>query len=338
MTIDPLYIAIDLTYLCPLNCSFCFIKKSYKKSDKNELNLNNLKILIKGLQGRKRHFYITGGEPLLKKWLPDLVYFIKREGHTCHITTNGLLLSGITAKRLIQSAPDEISVSLHGFQKIHDTVSGRQGTFSKVLKNLQNFISAPNRKTSIEIWCTINHANFRNLYNFYLFLKKIRPERIVFNHLEFTSKKDFIKTQAIFSKELKTTLKIEHSETRLFGLDPDILSDQICKIKEDLNANVRFYPDLNTCQIHKWYNPKISFHRKGLCHGQFNSMWISSNLRILTCQPLAHDIGKLYLKNPQYSVNSPAYSLFRKSLLRHGGFFPVCSRCGREPYTNGAKI
>ncbi|MEF3280910.1 MAG: radical SAM protein [Elusimicrobiota bacterium] len=324
--IIPSYIAIDLTYLCPLKCNFCFIKNSKKQK---EINIDYLEKLVKNLRGGKKHFYITGGEPLLKEWLGRFISIIKNEGHTCLVTTNGLLLRGRKLKEILKSGPDEIAISLHGPKKIHDKLCGKSGSFSIILENILTFLSDASRRTSISIWCTITPDNHHILHDFYLFLSKLGVDKIVFNHLEFISQKDFAETQRIFLKELNAVFNAKPSEERVRGLNPMIVAEQINEIKKHNNKNVRFYPDLNFDEILKWYTPTANIIRKGFCKGQFNSLWISPYGRLITCQPLAYDIGELNPDDPYSLLNGLKYSRFRKTLIKHRGLLPACSRCGR---------
>jgi len=333
--INPRYIAIDLTYKCPLNCNFCFIKNK-DSTNRNEIDIKYLKKLLKKLSGTKRHFYITGGEPFLKPWLPDFIYLLKKEGHTSLVTTNGLFLDRYLSKGNDIILPDEIVVSLHGKENIHDKICKKRGTFKKVIKSVTNLINS-SQKVSVAVWCTINPYNYKSLYNFYLFISKISPDKIVFNHLEFISEKDLLATNILFKNEFGNKTSLNASESRVDKLDIKKLVSEIKKIKNHRDKKVRFFPDLSDNDIYKWYNPDITYKRKGFCKGQFDSLWISPYGDILSCQPLSYRLGRLNLSDPLSSVNSKKYFKFRKFLIKEGGFFPVCSRCGREPYTGGIK-
>lgn len=81
------------------------------------------------------------GEPLLDKALPERISYAKHKGiGKVKIFSNGSLLSGETATRLLQSGLDEIKISLDGRDK-EEFESIRVGlNYDKVVSNIHKFI------------------------------------------------------------------------------------------------------------------------------------------------------------------------------------------------------
>ncbi|MHC4607719.1 MAG: radical SAM protein [Planctomycetota bacterium] len=76
---------------------------------------------------------LSGGEPLLRPDIPEIIDFLVRRKTTINLITNGSLL---TEKNLAQLAPDKISIFelplLSSERDIHDRMSGAPGAFDKV--------------------------------------------------------------------------------------------------------------------------------------------------------------------------------------------------------------
>lgn len=84
---------VDLNLLgrCNLNCAWCW---GPEHDAAEPIRLNEWKELVTKLQkfGTKS-VIITGGEPLLKRWLPDLIQYIKSDlNMRITLSTNGILL------------------------------------------------------------------------------------------------------------------------------------------------------------------------------------------------------------------------------------------------------
>ncbi|MCX5785599.1 MAG: radical SAM protein [Elusimicrobia bacterium] len=328
---DPRYIAIDLTYRCGFSCPFCFVKTNKLRSGPgNELSLPQLRAFIDSLKGKPRQFYLTGGEPLLRKDLSGIVSHIKKQGHSVLITTNAWLLDRQKAFSLAKSGADEIVISLHGLPHEHDKITAANGSFYRAAKAIRLLrMAGKNGRPAINIWCTINAANHARLHELYICVKKLRPDIIAFNHLEFARAADIKKTGAILGK----VIKLEPSQSLLRGLNKAALWRQLLEIKKEKDPKVKFYPDLALKDFRKWYSSGELKRKSGCCSGQWNSLWLSPGGEVLSCQPLGLKFGSIKDRAWRKVYDGRAYNEFREKLLAAGGFLPVCSRCGRVPYT-----
>lgn len=327
-TLTPSYVAIDLTYRCGLACSFCFVKRNGLRCGR-ELGLAGWLKLIRSLGPGRRKFYLTGGEPLLRPFLPALIKELKNRGNSVLVTT-GACAPEKAALELARSAPDEIVISVHGWPALHDATTGR-ASWRKTLRNLE--ILKANRRpgTRLTLWCTINSANHAQLHKVYRALAALGADAVAFNHLEFISPGDAAATRALLAGAGYST-PLKASADLAEGINTADLAAEILKIRGEAGPAVKFYPSLSGAALRAWYRPDAKFRKQGLCLGQFNAAWFAPDGRLLSCQPLAADLGACGRGAPA-AYNDGKYAGFRKLLIKNGGFFPACRRCGRAPYT-----
>lgn len=137
----PSYACFELTSRCNLNCSFCFGVKETK-----ELGLNDAKKIIKKLKSWDfRHIVLSGGEPLLRDDIKEIITFSKKLGLRTALSTNGILLSEEKIKEF-KDYLDWICLPLDGPTEEINSLMRTRGHFSKIIEILKIL-----DKTDIEV-------------------------------------------------------------------------------------------------------------------------------------------------------------------------------------------
>lgn len=336
--LDPQYITLDITYRCPRSCAFCFMARSSAANrPAKEMTRAELGRLVDSLAGKPRKFYISGGEPLLRPDLPWLVRRIKAAGHYCRVITS-LSYAPETALKLIDAGLDELTVSVHGTPELHDASVGAPGAFAGIAAAVAAINARRAGKTTkLVFWSTMNKANHAALHSVYKALSELGPDAIAFHHLDFITAENLAATAGIFRGELGCEAGLKVSEQMARGISARRLYAQILKIKAEKDPRVRFDLELSLKEMEKWYDPAARLKKKGFCMSPWNGIWVDPAGEIISCQPLGHKLGSALKGNCLKAFNGPAYARFRKTLARHGGFLPTCSRCGRTAYMSGSR-
>ncbi|MDF3065962.1 MAG: 3,8-cyclase MoaA [Polyangiaceae bacterium] len=108
---------VSVTDRCNFRCRYCMPREKFGAEHQflpraELLSFEELSRLTALLSGQLRKVRLTGGEPLLRKDLPDLVRRLKREaGLPLALTTNGVLLPRFAAE-LADAGLDRLTVSL----------------------------------------------------------------------------------------------------------------------------------------------------------------------------------------------------------------------------------
>ena len=124
-----------------------------------ELPTEEFKAILGSLagQGRPPMVVFSGGEPLMRKDLPELLGFAKEKGIPFAIATNGALVDAAMTKMLASYGPHRISVSLDGaIPATHDNFRGQKGSFEKAVNALKLFRGAG---IPTQINCSISTNN-----------------------------------------------------------------------------------------------------------------------------------------------------------------------------------
>ncbi|MBN1390505.1 MAG: radical SAM protein, partial [Candidatus Thermoplasmatota archaeon] len=127
-------IVLESTYLCNSSCIFCYNcwKKDYDTGP--ELSIDEWRPVIQKLPPVKR-ITISGGEPLMRKDLPDLIDLLKERTRYVSVLTNGTLLDDRWA-RTFKDKEVFVQVPLHGLERTHDSLVGMKGGFRKAVKGM----------------------------------------------------------------------------------------------------------------------------------------------------------------------------------------------------------
>ncbi len=131
----PFEVSIETTGECNYYCEFCFTKNFLERGlpSKKQLKKTIKKIASEGID-RVR---FTGGEPLLRQDLPELVSFAKQHGLFASLNTNASLLSEAKVSEL-SSCLDDILVSLHAFNESNEAkLCGKRNFFEKKLHAIE---------------------------------------------------------------------------------------------------------------------------------------------------------------------------------------------------------
>ena len=127
----------NITRRCNLKCVHCYAHAKNIPFD-NELSTTEGKQLIDDLAGFGVPVILfSGGEPLVRKDLPELADYAVKKGMRAVISTNGTLIPPQTARTLKEIGLSYVGISLDGMEEINDRFRGVKGAFKSALKELK---------------------------------------------------------------------------------------------------------------------------------------------------------------------------------------------------------
>ena len=153
----PISVTYELTLVCPNSCLFCY--QGEMKENKHPPFSLVCAILNEFRKTEVLFITFLGGEPLgYPKW-QETLEMAKRMGFYTSFVTNGELMTEETGKKMFNSV-DNGMVSIHGNEKIHDSITNKQGSYKNAVKCLK-IMSEIGFKTGI--YFTATRYNYSEL-------------------------------------------------------------------------------------------------------------------------------------------------------------------------------
>lgn len=134
----PTTATLALTYLCQCKCDNCYAAVD-GRNGVDEMSTEELKVVIDQLKGLGAlQLIFTGGEPLLREDLFDLVAHAHDIGLITRISTNGLLLTRTCVAELKRAGLNQCGVAIDDADPdTHDRLRGLPGIFEKAMQGLR---------------------------------------------------------------------------------------------------------------------------------------------------------------------------------------------------------
>ncbi len=175
----------NITRQCNLKCIHCYAHAKNIPFD-NELSTKDGKNLIDDLARYNVPVLLfSGGEPLIRKDLPELAAYTIEKGIRAVISTNGTLISQKTAHILKDIGLSYVGISLDGMEKINDRFRGVKGAFQSALDGINNCKEAG---IKVGLRFTINKFNESEISKIFTLLDEMEIPRVCFYHLVYAGR------------------------------------------------------------------------------------------------------------------------------------------------------
>ena len=175
----------NVTRRCNLRCVHCY-SQSEDRGYSGELSLEEGKSLIDDLAGFGSPVILfSGGEPLIRPDILDLIRYATQQGRRAVLSTNGTLITPAVAEKLKDIGLSYVGISLDGLQETHDAFRGFSGTFARVMAAIKN---CQDVGLKVGLRFTINKRNFKDIPGIFDLVEEKRIPRICFYHLVYAGR------------------------------------------------------------------------------------------------------------------------------------------------------
>jgi radical SAM protein with 4Fe4S-binding SPASM domain len=175
----------NTTRRCNLACIHCYSDSSDKKYP-GELSLDEAKRMIADLADFSVPVLLfSGGEPLLREDLFELIIFAKSLKLRTVISTNGTLITEVIAKKIKEIGVDYVGVSLDGIGKNNDRFRGKTNAFNLAISGIRNLVKV-GQKTGLRF--TITRHNYADLSAIFKLAESEKIDRACFYHLVYSGR------------------------------------------------------------------------------------------------------------------------------------------------------
>ncbi len=200
----PILGEIAVTYRCNNACVFCYAGcgtqntgcgtqntgcgvgcagtvRAVSGGDAREMSLAEIAkvILVFKNEARIPFFSFTGGEPLLREDLEEMIRLARRHGLQVNLITNGTLADRRRARSLFRAGLRTAQVSVESLDaETHDLLTGRPGSFQKTLEGIRCLQAAG---ISVQTNTTMTAVNSPDAPRMPGFLKGLGVRRFAMN-------------------------------------------------------------------------------------------------------------------------------------------------------------
>lgn len=174
----------NVTQACNLKCAHCYARAG--TADAGELSTAEGVALIDDLASfRVPVLLFSGGEPLVRRDIYELLEHAVSRGMRAVLSTNGMLIDDRVAERLAKIGLSYVGISLDGSRATHDRFRGVRGAFDRALAGIR---SCRDAGIKVGLRYTITKQNAGDMPEVFAILDRERIPRVCFYHLVYAGR------------------------------------------------------------------------------------------------------------------------------------------------------
>jgi 12,18-didecarboxysiroheme deacetylase len=175
----------NTTRRCNLRCVHCY-SESRDREYEGEMGTAEAKSFIDGCADFGVPVLLfSGGEPLMRADLFELIAHARLKGIRAVISTNGVLITPEVAAKLRDAGLSYVGVSIDGLQARHDRFRGVSGAFDAAIAGIR---ASRNVGVKVGLRFTITKDNAEDVPGIFKLLEEERIPRICFYHLVYSGR------------------------------------------------------------------------------------------------------------------------------------------------------
>ena len=217
----------EITSKCNMKCSFCHV------APKKDCSYDEICFILDKLSNIKiKDIIISGGEPLVRDDIFDILQVLKEKDIEMDLCTNATLITEEKAL-LLKKYLSEISVSLDSIDDEHLNLKGSSnGYIQQIINGIQILVSSGH---NVHLICTVNKKNYNILENIMTKAEKLKVHSLTFLGLVESN---------IYDKSMNKSNVLEKYE--LDKVRKDIMDLRKCTSKLIINTKRIFFK--NECE------------------------------------------------------------------------------------------
>jgi len=211
MLSNPLALIAEITHRCPLHCVYCSNPLELAAANSELRTEDWRRVFADAAQMGVLHLHLTGGEPLARTDLEELVSAARTNKLYTNLITSGLGLSRDRLNKLVDAGLDHIQLSFQdGRQDRADWIAGTKSHAHKI--ELANWIRE--HRIAFTANLVVHRQNLDHLEDTLQFLESLRPARIEIAHTQYygwalKNRAALMPTAAQVEKALEVTAAFE---------------------------------------------------------------------------------------------------------------------------------
>jgi 12,18-didecarboxysiroheme deacetylase len=201
----------NATRRCNLKCIHCYAHAKDRPAE-GELTTAQGRALLDDLAAFGVPVVLfSGGEPLVRKDLPELAAYAVGKGMRAVISTNGTLITAATARTLKEIGLSYVGISLDGMEAVNDRFRAVPGAFRSALDGIRNCQAAG---IKVGLRFTINRFNVGEIPAIFKLVEDMDIPRVCFYHLVYAGRGSELVKEDLSREDARRTLDLILAHTR----------------------------------------------------------------------------------------------------------------------------
>jgi 12,18-didecarboxysiroheme deacetylase len=201
----------NVTKRCNLKCLHCYARATATAAP-DELSSAEALALLQDLKDFGVPVVLfSGGEPLLRPDLWELVAWTVKAGMRAVISSNGTLITPEVARGLKGLGVSYVGISLDGNEETHDRFRGQPGAYAAALAGVRRCQEAG---LKVGLRFTISRLNYREVPALFDLVEEYDLPRVCFYHLVYAGRGTRLVEQALSPADTRALVDLICARTR----------------------------------------------------------------------------------------------------------------------------
>lgn len=201
----------NITRACNLRCVHCYAHATEGSSGDELSTAEGCRMIDDMAAYGVPVLLFSGGEPLVRKDLPELAAYAVQKGMRAVISTNGTLIDRKTAHNLKEIGLSYVGISLDGLEPVNDLFRGVKGAFAKALDGIRNCQDAG---IKVGLRFTMNKRNVDEISGIFDLLEEMEIPRVCFYHLVYAGRGSALLTDDLSHAQTRAAVDLIIDRTR----------------------------------------------------------------------------------------------------------------------------
>lgn len=201
----------NCTRACNLKCRHCYAAAGPVAGGEEMDTLAARDFLEQLAAFRVPVLLLSGGEPLVRQDIFDLMAAAVKKGLRVTLSTNGTLIDRSTARELKKIGISYVGISLDGVEERHDVFRGQKGAFAAALEGIRNCLAVDQR---VGLRFTISRLNVDQLEEIFYLIREENIPRACFYHLVYSGRGSELAGEDLSHEESRAAMDLLIEATR----------------------------------------------------------------------------------------------------------------------------
>src|SRR5580700_1296899 len=179
---NPLALIAEVTHRCPLHCVYCSNPMQLAGTASELSTAEWISVFDQAGKLGMLHAHFTGGEPLARTDLVDLISAARHAGLYTNLITSGLGLTEQRLQALVEAGLDHIQISFQDSrEEAANWIAGAKAHAHKI--ELSHLIRR--HKIAFTVNLVVHRQNLDHIEEMIAFIEQLQPERIEIAHAQY---------------------------------------------------------------------------------------------------------------------------------------------------------